>query len=472
MSILLFPLLLSEPAAAIEIPHRQLQLDNGLNVILHHDDRLPQVVVNVWVQVGSADEAPGRSGFAHLFEHLMFMGTARVPEGEFDSRMEGAGGWNNAWTSEDATDYYDVGPSNLTQTLLWMEADRFSGLAAAMTTEKLDLQRDVVRNERRQGHEDEPYGELWLVIPGAMYPAGHPYSRPVIGSHEDLQAATVEDVVAFFGQWYVPSNASLVVAGDFDEVQIEADVRRLFGPLPARPAPERLAPPVPDLPITPLVELTDEVQVPMSTLLWHTPAVFADGDAALDFVASIAAGGRSSRLYQRLVHEEATALTVDAGQLSQRLSSVFLVQLMPTEAGTLEDLEAAVSEELARLAADGPTDEELERTRNQIEVMALRDLESLQGRASQLNHYWALIGDPGGLEKDLERYRSVTAGDVKAAAALLSDERRAVVRIRPESAPEDASAPESASAPEDASAPVDAGGPESDSGSEEGGAAE
>ncbi len=425
-------LLSAMAAAAIEIPHEQYQLDNGLTVILHQDRSLPQVVVNLWYDVGSQNEEPGRSGFAHLFEHLMFMGTARLPDSGFDDLMEAHGGWNNAWTSEDATDYYDVGPSNLLATLLWMEADRMDGLAAAMTQEKLDLQREVVRNERRQSYEDAPYGEVWLTMPAMMYPAEHPYAESVIGSHEDLQAATVEDVVAFFNTWYVPNNASLVVAGDFDSEEIKPLIARLFGGMERSELPAEAAVQTPDVPVTPLVELTDAVQIPMSVMLWHSPAVLQPGDAALDVVSAILSDGRASRLYQRLIHEEGAALEAEASQYSQQLSSLFVVELKPAEDHSLEELEDIVLEEIDRLASEGPTEAELERVQNQLEMSFLRRLESLQGRASQLNRYYTLTGDPGFLQADLDRYRNLTAAEVQAAAAALTPERMGRIRVYPE----------------------------------------
>ena len=425
-------ILASMTATAIEIQHEQYELDNGLTVILHPDSSLPQVVVNLWYGVGSKDEVAGRSGFAHLFEHLMFMGTTRLPDSGFDDLMEAHGGWNNAWTSEDATDYYDVGPSNLLSTLLWMEADRMDGLASAMTQEKLDLQREVVRNERRQTSEDAPYGEVWLVMPEMMYPAGHPYAHTVIGSHEDLQAATLEDVVGFFDTWYVPGNASLVVAGDFDPAEVRPLIEGLFGSLPAAAAPERPVFEAPEVPVTTLVELTDSVQIPMSVLLWHTPAAMAAGDAELDLVSSILAGGRSSRLYTRLVHEEGLALEVDAAQYSQQLTSLFVIEFKPSETGSLEGIEAIIAEEIARLAAEGPTEIELTRARNQLEVGFLQGLESLQRRASRLNRYHAITGNPGYLQADLDRYRGATAAGVQAAAARLSPERMGLIRVHPE----------------------------------------
>lgn len=418
----------------IDIPHERYQLENGLDVILLHDPSLPQVVVNTWYGVGSKDEVAGRSGFAHLFEHLMFMGTERLPGSGFDELMEAEGGWNNAWTSEDATDYYDVGPSNLLPTLLWMEADRMDGLARAMTRKKVDLQRDVVRNERRQSSEDEPYGALWLEMPAMLYPPGHPYAHTVIGTHEDLQAASVDDVVAFFQTWYGPNNAGLVVAGDFDVATTKADIQRLFGGIAKVPLQERVLPEPVDKPQKALLELTDQVQVPMSVMLWHTDAALSQGDAVMDVLAAVLGDGRSSRLYSALIQQDSLALEVDAYQMSAMLGSVFMISAKPAEGHDLPAVEAAVQAQLSRLAAEGPTPEELDRVRNGIELSFLRSLEDLQDRAASLNRYRYLKGDPGWVSQDLARYRAVTAADVQAAAARLSPDRRALIRVHAEGA--------------------------------------
>lgn len=423
------------PAAAQElsIPYEQYTLDNGLVVMLHVDHASPQVVVNTWYDVGAKDEEVGRTGFAHLFEHLMFMGTTRLPDNGYDVEMERHGGWNNAWTSEDATDYYDVGPSHLLELLLWMEADRMDGLSTAMTQEKLDRQREVVRNERRQSYEDSPYGVAWLAMPEILYPSGHPYAHTVIGSHEDLEAATVDDVVRFFDTWYVPANAGLVVAGDFDPSQARAWIDATYGSIPARPAPERAAPPAAvDLPVTPLTELTDQVQASRTWMLWHTPAAFAEGDAALDIVSGILHSGRASRLYGALVTESGHATEVHAAQYSQQLGSIFVVSLTPAEGADCATVETEAQAELTRLATDGPTGEELARTKAKLSMDFLQGLEALQTRASLLNRYRVLTGDPGFLAKDLERYGAVDAEAVKAAAAMLSESRRAVIRVHPE----------------------------------------
>ncbi|HCH63249.1 MAG: peptidase M16 [Deltaproteobacteria bacterium] len=423
---------------ALSIPYERYQLDNGLDVILHVDPTTPQVVVNTWYDVGAKDEVAGRTGFAHLFEHLMFMGTVRLPDDGFDVQMEQHGGWNNAWTSEDATDYYDVGPSHLAELLLWMEADRMDGLAKAMSQEKLDIQREVVRNERRQSYEDSPYGVVWLAMPRVMYPESHPYAHTVIGSHEDLEAATVDDVTTFFDTWYVPSNAGLVVAGDIDPDQVRGWIQETFGRIPSRDLPTRAQPPPPvERPIQPLTELTDQVQASRAFLMWHTPAAFAAGDAAMHVLSGVLSTGRASRLYQRLITEAGVATEVDTGQWSQQYGSVFLTFLTPADGHTCAELEALVHEELARLAKEGPTSEELNRVKAQMRVGFLRSLESLQSRASRLNQYRIQTGDPGFLAQDLARYEAVSAADIQEAAARLSVDRAATIRVHPEPAGDD-----------------------------------
>jgi zinc protease len=430
----MFPTILlamTPSARAIDIPHEQYQLDNGLNVILHEDHSLPQVVVNLWYGVGAKDEEPGRSGFAHLFEHLMFMGTVHLPGAGFDERMEAYGGWNNAWTSEDATDYYSAGPANLLQTFLWMEADRMRDLGTAMTQKKLDLQRDVVRNERRQSVEDTPYGIVWEALNPALYPQDHPYGHTVIGSHEDLMAATVDDVIGFFGAWYVPNNASLVIAGDFEPAQAKDWVQTYFGGMARKPLPERRPVPKVDGPVQKIREETDNVSLPMTLMTWHTPAAFQPGDADYDLVASVLGEGKASRLYSRLVMQDKIATEVEAWNYSQMLGSVFGISFKPADGHTLEEIETVVLEEVARLAAEGPTAAELERAMNQLEVSFIQGLEGLHSRASALNRYRYLTGDPGFVDKDLARYRLLGAEDVKQAAARLTDERSNRIRVRP-----------------------------------------
>jgi len=300
-------------------------LGNGMTVILHPDRRLPQVAVNTWFGVGSKDEAPGRTGFAHLFEHLMFMGTERVPGSGFDVLMESGGGANNASTSEDRTNYWSYGPSQLLPTLLWLEADRYEALAKAMTKEKVDLQRDVVRNERRQSYENRPYGLAELAVPEAMYPAAHPYHHPVIGSHADLEAASLDDVKGFFESWYVPANASLVVAGDFDPAVVRPMIEGWFGALPAKAVPPPPAPVPARLEREVRRVLVDQVELPRLVLAWHAPPAYAPGAAELELLAAVLAEGASSRLDRRLdnlsVHRQRDRVHAHACSMARRTAA-------------------------------------------------------------------------------------------------------------------------------------------------------
>jgi predicted Zn-dependent peptidase len=415
--------------SAPSIPHTRFVLDNGMQVVFHVDATVPLVAVNLNYNVGSSDEVPGRTGFAHLFEHLMFMGTDRVPQGKFDTWMETAGGWNNAWTSEDRTDYYDVGPKELLETLLWMEADRMEALGGAIDEEKLDLQRDVVRNERRQTSENQPYGVVELTLPGLVYPEGHPYSHPVIGSHEDLQAASVDDVRAFFASWYSPWNASLVVAGDFDPEVAEGWVRAYFGALAGSgPKPERRASTFERA--TPRrMRLEDRVNRPRVLFVARTQPHLTDRDAELDVLATVLSKGKASRLHRVLVHERRLALDVYAGQWSGRLESQFVIWATAREGVAIETLEDALSRELEILRAEGPVDDELVRAKAGIAHAFARKLDGVAGRASMMNTYMAVKGTPDWLAEDLARYARTTPESVRIAAFEALDPAHRVILV-------------------------------------------
>jgi predicted Zn-dependent peptidase len=401
------------PAYGQEIPFEQYKLDNGLTVVFHVDKSLPQVVVNTWYKVGSGDEVAHRSGFAHLFEHLMFMGTDRLPGNGIDVTMETNGGWNNAFTFEDGTNYYDVGPSNLVGTFLWIEADRMQALGVSMTQEKLDLQREVVRNERRQNYEDRPYGRIEHAYPAMLFPAGHPYDHSAIGSHEDLVAASVGDVKDFFATWYVPNNAILVVAGDFDPAAVKATIASYFGGIPSRALPARVLPPAPTVPVELAREVPDHVDVPQLDLYWHSAAALSDDDARLSLVADLLGAGESSRLYQKLVvtgkAQDLTVLQYGLGR-----AGFFQIQATAMEGVSVDELRGIIDAELASLAAQGPTEAEMERLRNQKEFGTLAGLQALQDRALTLAQYAAYTGDPGWLAKDLARFRAAKAADLQA----------------------------------------------------------
>jgi predicted Zn-dependent peptidase len=419
-------------AAGQSLPFERYQLANGLEVMLMEDHRLPQVVVDTWYRVGSKDEKPGRSGFAHLFEHLMFMGTDRLPGSGIDQTMEAYGGWNNAWTMEDATNYYDVGPPGLLATFLWIEADRMESLGRAMTQEKLDLQREVVRNERRQSSEDTPYGMVEIEAPSLLFPTGHPYAHTVIGTHEDLVAASLQDVKEFFATWYVPNNAALVVAGDFDGASARALIERYFAAIPSRPLPDRVRAVPATGPQKAAVTITDQVEFPKLNLLWHVPAAYSEDAAALTLVAGLLGEGDSSRLNRRLVLG-GLAQEVDVTHYPLQHGGVFAVSAIPAEGTSMARLEAVVHEELLRLANEPPAAQEVERVRNQHRFSFLSSLESLQERAELLNRYLAYTGDPDYLKKQLAKFDSVDAGALQGVAARwLGPATAARIAVTPE----------------------------------------
>ncbi len=420
------------------LAYQKFQLPNGMTVIFHEDHSLPQACINLWVRVGSKDEADGRSGFAHLFEHLMFMGTERVPGAEFDLLMEAGGGWNNASTSEDRTSYYSSGPAELLPTLLWLEADRLEDLGRVMTPEKLEAQRAIVRNERRQTSENEPYGKAALVSVELLYPEGHPYHHPVIGSHADLEAATLADVQEFFGAYYVPSNLSLVVAGDFDLEATRKLVEDLFGTLPrGADAIHRTAPPVV---LDQEIEHTmvDDVQFARTSLMWHSPKSFEAGDAELGLLATILAEGVSSRLVRALVVEQQLAQEVEALQASAMLGSTFEIEATARPGTALETLESAIDQVLADLARDGPSEEELARAKTGREARMRARLETIQERAAALNRYEIQFGEPDSFERDLARTLDATREGVREwTERVLAQRGRLVLRVLPSTPPPD-----------------------------------
>ncbi len=430
-------------AAAQEVKFEKYKLDNGMTVILHEDHSLPVVAVNTWYRVGSKDEVARRSGFAHLFEHLMFMGTRRVPNGEFDTIMEAGGGSNNASTSEDRTNYYSSGPASLLPTLLWLDADRLEELGRAMDQDKLNKQRDIVRNERRQSYENQPYGKAELAMQEMLYPVGHPYHIPTIGSHEDLEAATINDVKDFFATYYVPNNATLCVAGDFDSAKIKPLIASLFGTI-ARggEAPHRTAEPA-KLEGVKRATMLDKVQLPMVMMAWLSPAKFKAGDAELDLLADVLADGKSSRLYKRLVYDDKIAVDVSASQDSLLLGSGFRISVVAAPGADLDKIEKTVDEEVGRLIKDGLTAEELERYRSKIELGMLARLQKVEARADALNQYEFFFGEPNSFQRDLDRYRKATPAEVqKWAAATLKPDARVIVRVLPEAPQPEASARE------------------------------
>lgn len=392
---------------AIDIPHETYTLPNGLKVILIEEHDIPQVVVDVWYNVGSSDDPTGASGFAHLFEHLMFMGTHRIKQGEFDKKMERFGGWNNASTTSDYTNYYSVGPSELVDLLLFLEADRMVGLD--ITQEKLDLQREVVRNERRQNFEDQPYGSIWLNLSEMMYPPSHPYHLEGIGSHEDLQAATLQTVTQFYEEWYMPNNATLCVSGDFDPETIKKSIETYFGPLSSRTSPVKKEAPIQTEPYVFEKTITDHIQLPAVVLAWHSPAYLKPGDAELDILSTLLSGGQDARLTKKFIHDLELVQEFDVFQYSHQKGSLFIIGAYARPETNLRDLVHALKEELADIASGRNPIQEQELTLS-IKDMEMRwydGLESNLDRAEQLQSLFFHTQQTTGLEKTLQRYQEI-----------------------------------------------------------------
>ncbi len=436
------PAFAQAPAAApskIELPYTQFTLPNGLRVILHEDHSVPMVTVNMWYHVGSAREKEKRTGFAHLFEHLMFMGSGHVKPGEFDEWLETAGGDNNGSTENDRTNYWINVPANSLELALFLESDRMGYLLDTMTPKTVDAQRDVVKNERRQSVENRPYGMAEVVIGEMLYPPGHPYHWPVIGYMEDLTAASYEDVVAFFKSYYAPSNASLVVAGDLQAGAARGLVEKWFGDVKPGPRPEPMMIPGVMLKSVQKKTIADRVQLPRLYLAWLTPRHFEPGDAALDMVADVLAGGKNSRLYKRLVYDMQIAQDVNAFQQSQALSSSFQIAATPRPGHTVAELQKVIDEEIQKLQRESPTAHELERSVNQIEASFYNRMERVGGfggKGDQLNAYFTYTGDPDYFNEDLARYRALSVTDISAAATdFLPLDRRVELTVEPQKQP-------------------------------------
>lgn len=424
-------------APAIHVPVTEFTLDNGLHVILHRDTSVPVVSVNVWYHVGSGSERPGRTGFAHLFEHLMFEGSEHVPEGAFDEWLEAAGANNNGSTTEDRTNYYIDLPSNALELALFLESDRMGFLLDDKAPAKVDGQRDVVKNEKRQSVDNQPYGQAFVELASLLYPPGHPYSWPVIGSMEDLSAATFEDVARFFRTYYVPGNASLVIAGDIDIAATRTLVEKWFADVPkGRNEVPTLEAPTVVLDGVKKKTITDRVQLPRLYMGWITPALFKPGDATLDMVSGLLTNGKNSRLYRRLVYDMQIAQDVTAFQQSQALGSNYLIVATARPGHTLDEIKAVIDEEIDRLAKAPPDQRELTRVLNQTEASFYRQMERVGGfggKANQLNSYYTNVGTPDYFQKDLDRYRAVTPADVAAAVAkYLVKDRRVELSVVPQ----------------------------------------
>ncbi len=419
----------------LEVPQLKFQkykLENGLEVILSEDHRLPMVAVNLWYHVGPANELPGRTGFAHLFEHMMFEGSRHVPGSSHFHYLEAAGASDiNGTTDFDRTNYFETLPSNQLELALWLESDRMGYLPDKLDQANLSNQQDVVRNERRQSVENAPYGVVEEAMFHQMFPKEHPYYGDVIGSHGDIQSAKLEDVRNFFKLYYAPNNASLAIVGDFDPEKARGLVEKYFGPLKRGEDVPKIKAHTPPIASERRAVVQDNVQLPRVYVAWLTSPIFKPGDAEADLAATILGGGKSSRLYKKLVYEKQIAQDVAVNQQSLILGSVFEVQATAKSGVKPEDLEKAINAELDAFRKDGPTAAELTRARNVIESRIIAGLETLGGFggvADRLNSYNHYLGTPDFLAADIARYENSTTESIQAfVQGQLNGNQRVVV---------------------------------------------
>jgi predicted Zn-dependent peptidase len=419
-------------AADLSLPHEVYTLDNGLTVVLAEDHSVPYVQVNVWYWVGSANESPGRTGFAHLFEHLMFQGSKNAP-GDYFGPLQKVGAQINGTTNLDRTNYFEGVPSEWLPLALYMESDRMGYLLDALDEQKLQNQKDVVRNERRQRYDNVPYGNAWPTLLESLFPDGHPYHTATIGKHEDIEAATLDDVKGFFRTFYVPNNAALTICGDFDPKEAKKQVARWFGDLPAGEEPKPIAFTPVVLDAEKRVRATDDVPFEKVWIAWPSPKLFAPGDAELDLLPQALTSGKDSRLYRLLVHEKQIAQDVSAAQASQNLQSLYMIVATAAEGHTAAELVAAIDEELAKARKDGITADEVAVAKTAYEVGFWEGLTTIAAKADRMQSYLRLLGEPDGLAKDLARYRGATAESVtKALRDYLPPDKRVILEIVPE----------------------------------------
>lgn len=428
----------AEPAStAPDLLLEQYTLENGLTVMLSVDHELPSVATHLVYLVGSGHERKGRTGFAHLFEHLMFQGSAHYDHEYFDP-FEPIGARTNGTTSSDRTVYYEQVPRQYAELALWMESDRMRSLLPVLTQEKLDNQREVVKNERRQRYEITPYGMAFLYMDLALYPDGHPYQHPTIGSHEDLTEATLGDVQSFFKQYYVPANTGLVVVGDFDKAETKKLIEKYFGDMPSG---ERAPAPHAERPVLSSPKhwvAKDDIQLPRVYFAWTSPALFEPGDAELDLLSNILTSGKTSRLFKSLVYDQKLAKDVYAYQMSQKLNGVYVIQATAAPGTDLDVLAAAIEKEVALALANPPEATEMLRARNDYKKDFYHRLETYESRASLIGSYFLHLGRGDGIDADFDRYVRAHAIDVQQVGKKYLDFGR-VVRL--DFVPGDKSAP-------------------------------
>jgi len=396
----------------LKINYEKHKLDNGLEVILYQDKSLPIVAVNIWYRVGSANESKGKTGFAHLFEHMMFQVSKHIPKGEHFKLIQEAGGSLNGSTSFDRTNYYETIPSNYLELALWLESDRMGFLLPALTEEKLSNQKDVVMNERRQRYENQPYGLAWEILLSNLFTQNHPYSWPTIGWMEDIKNFKLDDVINFFKTYYSPNNATLVIGGNFDFDNAIKLVEKYFGEIPSNNSIPNVNTPEQNLEDSKKIIHEDNVQLPRIYLAWHSDKIFGNYDASLDILSDILTSSKNSRLTKSLIYDKQIAQDVNAFQYSGKYAGMFIIISTAKPEIHLEEIKKEIFEQINLLISNGISDEELIRSKNSIKSHYIYSLQKLDVIVDHINHYNFYLNEPDSFMFDLKRYENVTKENV------------------------------------------------------------
>ncbi len=415
----------------LNLKYEKYILPNGLQVILHQDNSVPLVAVNIWYHVGSAREKVGRTGFAHLFEHMLFQGSQNVGDDEHFRLVEDAGGDINGSTSNDRTNYYEVVPSQFLEMALWLEADRMGFLLPSMTQAKLDNQRDVVKNERRQRVDNQPYGRVMEKVSDLLYEKEHTYNWPVIGSMADLSSASMDDIKEFFKLYYAPNNASMVISGDFNLKQTKEWISKYFSTIKKGVSVSDVVTNQATLNSPKRDMMEDRVNLPMLALAWHTTPLLGKDDPALTILSNILAGGKNSRLYKTLVYDKQIAQSVSGFEYGREISGIFMMNITAKPGVTLTEIEKIVNDEISKLQSEKPTERELNRSKNSLKSGFIYSLQSVLSKADQLNEYNTFWSNPGAYKDDLARLEKVTTSDVQEAAKKYLGANRVTFSVVP-----------------------------------------
>ncbi len=397
----------------LNIVYEKYKLKNGLEIILHQDNKLPTAAVNIWYKAGSANEQKGKTGIAHLFEHMMFQGSQNVPKEAHFRFIQEAGGNLNGSTSFDRTNYYEKIPSNFLELIFWLESDRMGYLLPTLTQEKLNNQKEVVSNERLERYDNQPYGLAWEILISNLYPENHPYSWSTIGSLKDISSFTMDDVSNFFKNYYSPSNAALVVAGSFDKNKIKELISNYFETLPGSNRLEELNVATPKLKENKLITHQDNVQLERLYLAWHSDKAYGNDDAALDILSDILTGSKNSRLYKSLVFDKELAQDISAYQYSGKYAGHFMFIATAKPGVELSTIKNEIISELENIHSNSIAEKELTKSKNGIKSGFIFSMQNIDSLADQLNSYNYYLNEPNSFNKDLQRYESVNSEEIK-----------------------------------------------------------